>query len=64
VIGKEEDEGKDGKFYRGMDMEQEPHSEGVWGESLATADAYEWPVEIEENILTESKDLFLIPCIS
>ncbi|MBN2436516.1 MAG: ankyrin repeat domain-containing protein [Spirochaetes bacterium] len=63
VPGQEEDEGKDGKFYRGMDMEQEPHSEGVWGEALGTADAGEWPVEISPEQLKDKKSLYLIACI-
>lgn len=58
--GTQEEERPEGKFYLGMDYEQEPHSEGVWGEVLASADAYEWPVEVPKEQLNTGEKIYLV----
>ncbi|MDI1444148.1 hypothetical protein [Polyangium sp. 6x1] len=51
VLGTQDGEGP-GKYMRGVDMEQMPHTEGVWGQKVASAQ-YEGP-ESEEVDLGEA----------
>ena len=55
VKGVEADKDKEGDFYIGVNFEQEPHFEGVWGTKIAYADVYEWAVEVSEEQLSSAK---------
>lgn len=57
--GKEDDGNREGKFYIGTDIDQEPHSEGVWGTLITAIDAYEGPYEVTDEHLAIKGKLFL-----